>query len=167
MRTAALLSLFFAVNLASAQDSDTSSLTTALNEATNRASRGSIEEVWLEAHLLSELSLDFEGVNFDALVDSALSRTEASTEQLFLMALRLEGEDVPATNLSQRLHAISESQSEELRLAALSLLQRPEFRAADPDEMEKVVTSLLRRAANADTAPMERMEFAVTAYIRG
>lgn len=167
MRIAPLLSLLFAVNLANAQDSDANSLTKALDEATNRASQGSIEEIWLEAHLLSELSLDFETVNFDGLVDRALVDAEAPTAKLFLTALRLDGEDAPIDELCSELLVISESELEEHRMAALSLLQRQEFRNADPDKIEELVDGLLRKASHADTAPTERMEFAVTSYIRG
>ena len=137
MRLAALLSIFFAVNLASAQDSDTNSLARALNEATTRASRGSIEEIWLEAHLLAERSLDFEEVNFDRLVDSALGGAKTAASKLFLTALRLEGEEAPVDELSDGLLIITESESEEHRMAALSLLQRQEFRDADPDKIEE------------------------------
>ena len=167
MRTAALLSLLFTVNLANAQDSDASALSKALKDATLRASQGSVEELWLEAHHLSEVSLDFEEVNFDRLVDDALSSAKGASAKLFLSAIRLDGEDAPVDEICSGLQSIINDNDGELRMAALSLLQRQEFRNTDPDVLEVVISKLLERASNADTSPKERMEFAVTAHMRG
>ena len=167
MRNAALLLLLLTAPVAHAQVSPKDVLSRALTEATQRADLLTVEEIWVEAHTLGELSLDIEEVNFDALVDEALSeRNRPSGAHLYLVALRLEGDDTPIDLLMERLEDVLSAERSEHRMAALALLRRDEFEGAEPERLADLLAELLRRAEDIDTPPLERMEFAMTAHAR-
>jgi len=170
MRHALLLPLLLSASTAFAQDSPKELLSKALMEATSRADDLSVEDLWEEAYGLSESSLDFEEVDIDALVDKTLADVTLFHQpgaQLFLVALRLEGDDAPVDLILDRLQVIYKSDRPGHRIAALSLLRRDVFRRADPDRLDALLNDLLSRAEDIDTPPLERMEFAVTAHTRG
>jgi len=168
MRYALLFTLLLTAPQVSAQDASKDILSRALTEATRKADGMSLEELWGQAYSLSEISLDLEEVDLDALVDEALAvEGRGSGALLFLTALRLEGEDAPLDRLIGHLKELYASENPEHRVAALELLRRDEFRRADPDRLEELIEDLLSRARDIDTPPLERMELAVTAHSRG
>jgi C-terminal peptidase prc len=169
MNTLALLPLLFALApTSSAQDTPRELLSKALNRATDRASELSVEQLWTEAYDLSEISLDILDVDFDALVDAALATEDRPAgAQLFLITLRLDGEEPPLDLLLERTESLLSTDRPDHRDAALALLRRDAFRRADPDLIVTLTAHLLDRAQHVDTPPLERMEFAITAYSRG
>lgn len=167
MRYAAIFALLLTAP-ATAQESSKDVLSRALNEATAQAEEMTLEELWGRAYSLSESSLDLEEVNFDALVDEALSREGLGAgARLFLCALRLEGDDAPVDSLIAHLQELTASSSPDRSVAALELLRKDEFRLADPDLLEGLIADLLEAASGLDTPPLVRMEFAITAHARG
>jgi C-terminal peptidase prc len=168
MRYALLFTLLLSAPADSAQDDSKQVLARALAEATRTAEEMSLDEIWGAAYTLSESTLDLAEVNFDALVDDALAvGGRPSGARLFLTALRLEGDDAPTDLLIGQLREIYASDNPDHRVAALELLRRDDFKRADPDLLEALISDLLTEAQDIDTAPLERMEFAVTAHSRG
>ncbi|MBJ22818.1 MAG: hypothetical protein CL933_25690 [Deltaproteobacteria bacterium] len=168
MRYALLLALSLIAPDVHAQDSSRDVLTRALADATSQAEEMSLNELWGKAYSLSESSLDLEDVNLDALVDEALAiEGRGSGARLFLTALRLEGDEVPYDLLIAQLREIYASDNREHQVAALELLRRDDFRRADSDLLDSLISELLAEAEDIDTQPTVRMEFAVTAHSRG
>lgn len=126
-------------------------------------------ELWQEAAVLADLSLELEESEMDQSVDALLAGDEPLGPRgvLLLVATRMAGEEPDYDLLARRLGALVEDEDPLVVRSAAGLLADARFGNAAPETLEPLLAVVLDAARDIDRDPKTRLELAVTAWLRG
>ena len=129
------------------------------------AETAELEALWRSAREVAILLGDEVGARFDAAVDRALGGSHGPRASLFLLATRLEGEDVDWELVGSALESILQSEDAAAITGAADLLgSAPGIQQQAADVREAIGEDLISLATNADRSPEQRVECAVAAH---
>lgn len=129
------------------------------------AETAELEALWRSAREVAILLGDEVGARFDAAVDRALGGSHGPRASLFLLAARLEGEDVDWELVGSALESILQSEDAAAITGAADLLgSAPGIQQQAADVREAIGEDLISLATNADRSPEQRVECAVAAH---
>ncbi|MDP6956465.1 MAG: S41 family peptidase [Planctomycetota bacterium] len=139
-----------------------------LNERLEAASALAPAELWPAIEALGAVVPLEKGQQFDALVDSALDREGlAPAARLFLVGLRLAGDDVDLAPLAEHLVELAQLTSGQSAVVAADLLGGEAFRPLDQDSRRSAATALLAVAEDGNREPATRVACARALHQHG
>jgi carboxyl-terminal processing protease len=133
-----------------------------LRDQVQNADKLSIDEMWNRVAGLRDLDRNLEAGGLDAATDSWLNgeRELGGAATLFLVGLRLQGGDLDAPVLFEKLAPLVHSEHDEIAIGACGLLADPNFKTLGSDQRRELIGLLAKVAEDGNRDPELRLEAA-------